>query len=378
MRVLFVDDEERVLEGLERALSGVVDDDCELAFAGSGAEALDLLAAEPFDVVVTDMRMPVMDGAALLERVHALHPDTVRLILSGQMEAEAALRASRHAHQFLAKPSNAETIYALVRSTSRLRELMDSKVFRRAVGRVDQLPRIPEVYQALRVELDKPETALRRVAEIIERDPALVATLLKLASSAFFAGQRRVSSLMDAVTRLGIGMIQGVALATALDTDDRSLDRFELRHLHDRSLVVAMTARMLAPVPAVGDVAFTAALLADTGTIVLARGVPDECAPVWERAAAEGRPHHELERELWGVDHAAAGAYLLALWGLPDAIVEAVARHHAPAGIGGWQPASAAVRVATAVVAGEVPDVGLVAMLGAEGRLAAMQQGTTS
>jgi HD-like signal output (HDOD) protein len=370
MKVLFVDDEERVLEGLERALSGVVDDDCELAFAGSGAEALDMLASDAFDVIVTDMRMPVMDGAALLERVHALHPDTVRLILSGQMEADAALRAATHAHQFLAKPSSAEAIYALVRSTTRLREMMASPVFRRAVGRVDQLPALPEVYRALQAELARPETALRRVAEIIEHDPALVAKLLKLASSAFFAGQRRCTSLMDAVTRLGVGVIEGLALGTVLEPEDRALARFGLRHLHDHSLEVAMTARTLAP--AIADVAFTAALLADTGMLVLARGAPDECAPVWDRAAAQKRPREELEREMWGADHAAVGAYLLALWGLPASIVEAVARHHAPADIGGWEPASAAVRVATAVVAGEAPDARLVALLAAEDRLAAM------
>ncbi len=367
MRVLFVDDEERVLEGLERALMGVIDDDCELAFAGSGSEALELLAAEPFDVVVTDMRMPVMDGAALLQHVHAQHPDTVRLILSGQMEADAALRASTYAHQFLSKPSSAESIYALLRSTNRLRTLMASKVFRGAVGRVDQLPPLPEVYRALQAELERPEVALRRVASVIERDPALVAKLLKIANSAFFAGPRKITSLNDAVTRLGVGVIQGLALATVFDREDRRVERAGLGHLHDHSLEVATLARTLAP--SIGDAAFTAALLADTGKLVLGLGVPDDCAAVWERAAAEGRPSHEAEREAWGVDHPAVGAYLLALWGLPEEIVDAVARHHEPIGTGAWSPVGAAVRLATAIVDGEGPDDHLIALLGAEGRV---------
>jgi HD-like signal output (HDOD) protein/CheY-like chemotaxis protein len=368
VRVLFVDDEERVLEGLERALMGVIDDDCELAFASSGGEALELLAAEPFDVVVTDMRMPVMDGAALLQRVHALHPDTVRLILSGQMEAEAALRASTHAHQFLSKPSTAESIYALLRSTNRLRTLMASKVFRGAVGRVDQLPPLPEVYRVLQVELERPEVALRRVATVIERDPALVAKLLKIANSAFFGGPRKITSLNDAVTRLGVGVIQGLALATVFDQQDRRVERAGLGQLHDHSLEVAMVARTIAP--SLGDVSFTAALLADTGKLVLGLGVPDDCTAVWDRATAEGRPSHEAERAAWGVDHPAIGAYLLALWGLPEEIVDAVARHHDPADTGPWLPASAAVRIATAIVDGEAPDERLIAALGAEERVA--------
>jgi HD-like signal output (HDOD) protein/CheY-like chemotaxis protein len=369
VRVLFVDDEERVLEGLERALMGVIDDDCELVFASSGGAALELLAAEPFDVVVTDMRMPVMDGAVLLQRVHALHPDTVRLILSGQMEAEAALRASTHAHQVLSKPSTAESIYALLRSTNRLRTLMASKVFRCAVGRVDQLPPLPEVYRALRVELDRPEVSLRRVASVIEHDPALVAKLLKIANSAFFAGPRKITSLNDAVTRLGVGVIQGLALATVFDQTDRRLERAGLGHLHDHSLEVAVLARAIAP-PAIADVAFTSSLLADTGKLVLGLGVPEDCTAVWERAAAEGRPSHEAERDAWGVDHPAVGAYLLALWGLPEEIVDAVGRHHETVDAAPWSPAAAAVRIATAIVDREPPDERLVASIGAEARLA--------
>lgn len=377
MRVLFVDDEERVLEGLERALMGVVDDDCELAFASSGAQALELLAAEPFDVVVTDMRMPVMDGAALLERVYALHPDTVRLILSGQMEPEAALRASTHAHQFLSKPSTAESIYALLRSTDRLRGLMSSKVFRGAVGRVDQLPPLPEVYRALQAELERPEVAMRRISAIIERDPGFVAKLLKMANSAFFAGPRKITSLGDAVTRLGVGVIQALALAMVFDSPQGSsaLGRHDLRKLQDHSLEVAMMARRLAP--AQGDTVFTAALLAECGALVLALGVPEDTVALWTKADAEGRPRHEAEREAWGVDHAAIGAYLLSLWGLPESIVEAVARHHAVSGESGWQPTSAAVRVATALVDGEVPEPALVALIGAEERISALQTGAS-
>lgn len=368
MRVLFVDDEERVLEGLERALMGVVDDDCELAFATSGGEALQLLAAEPFDVVVTDMRMPVMDGAALLQRVHAEHPDTVRLILSGQMEAESALQASVYAHQFLSKPSSAESIYAVLRTTNRLRTLMSSKIFRDAVGRVDQLPPMPQVYRALQSELERPEVAMRRVAAVVERDPALVAKLLKIANSAFFSGTRKVTSLADAVTRLGVGVIQGLALATVFDGSERRLERAGVARLHDHSLEVAMLARTFVPKSA--EIAFTAGLLADTGKLVLGLGVPEDCLQVWRKAESNGRPSHEAEREAWGVDHAAVGAYLLALWGLPEEIVDAVARHHDD-GPGPWSPVSSAVRIAIAIVDGETPDAVLVAALGAEERVAA-------
>jgi CheY-like chemotaxis protein len=78
----------------------------EMAFANSGAEALALLASRPFDVVVTDMRMPAMDGAELLRRVREQYPDVIRIVLSGYFETEAALRAVGVAHQFLANPAS--------------------------------------------------------------------------------------------------------------------------------------------------------------------------------------------------------------------------------------------------------------------------------
>ena len=99
-KVLFVDDEANVLSGLRRMLRSqrqVWD----MQFANGGAAALELMANQSFDVVVSDMRMPGVDGAELLNRVNDLFPDTVRLVLSGQSEHEKIFRAIGPAHQFL-------------------------------------------------------------------------------------------------------------------------------------------------------------------------------------------------------------------------------------------------------------------------------------
>jgi YesN/AraC family two-component response regulator len=86
-RILFVDDEPRVLQGIQRGLRGMRAE-WETEFANSGAEALETMAQAPFDVVITDMRMPGMDGAQLLDLVKARFPRTVRIILSGQSDRE--------------------------------------------------------------------------------------------------------------------------------------------------------------------------------------------------------------------------------------------------------------------------------------------------
>ncbi|HEX3853723.1 MAG TPA: HD domain-containing phosphohydrolase, partial [Polyangiaceae bacterium] len=102
-RVLCVDDEPKVLEGIGRLLHRK----CTLSTAGGGEEALGLLAGqEPFDVIVSDMRMPGMNGATLLAECRRRAPDTVRMLLTGQSDLESAISAVNDGHvfRFLTKP----------------------------------------------------------------------------------------------------------------------------------------------------------------------------------------------------------------------------------------------------------------------------------
>lgn len=114
-RVLLVDDEPLVLEGLKRQLRKKVD----IETATSGREALAIIErSEPFAVVVSDMRMPEMNGSQLLERVRKQSPDTVRMILSGQAEIESTIAAVNlgQIFRFLTKPCSTEALIAALDS----------------------------------------------------------------------------------------------------------------------------------------------------------------------------------------------------------------------------------------------------------------------
>jgi CheY-like chemotaxis protein len=113
MRILFVDDEPRVLDGLHRMLRSRRRE-WDLHFALSGDEALERLAALPFDVIVSDMRMPRMDGAALLTIVRETFPDVIRIVLTGHTELERALQIAPVAHQFLTKPCDPLTLQSAI------------------------------------------------------------------------------------------------------------------------------------------------------------------------------------------------------------------------------------------------------------------------
>ena len=138
-RILFVDGEPQFLLGLQRLLRPQKDE-WELAFAPSGKTALALMEALPFDVVVSGMRMAGMDGAALLARVVEAHPEVVRIILLDQTELSAALRVVPIAHQFLAKPCNAEMLRVAIERACHLKALLHDESIRSIVGGLAELP----------------------------------------------------------------------------------------------------------------------------------------------------------------------------------------------------------------------------------------------
>src|SRR6185503_6348950 len=111
--ILFVDDEAAILA----SLSNLLRKDrhrWELVFANGGQEAARLLSERTFDVIVTDMRMPNLDGAELLELVRKRSPRTVRIMLSGHAESEGVMRALPLVHQFVSKPCDIKTLRGLI------------------------------------------------------------------------------------------------------------------------------------------------------------------------------------------------------------------------------------------------------------------------
>lgn len=109
LKILFVDDEQKILDGLRRTLRPLRQE-WTPTFANGAAEALHLLETENFDVVVTDMRMPGMDGLELLQQVTTRFPHLLRIVLSGQSELESFVRSSGAAHQYLTKPCSLDEL----------------------------------------------------------------------------------------------------------------------------------------------------------------------------------------------------------------------------------------------------------------------------
>lgn len=330
-RILFVDDEPNVLSGL-RNLLRKQRHQWDMLFATSGPAALEELAQGPVDVIVSDMRMPGMDGAALLTRVRDLYPQTARIVLSGHAERDAIARVVSVAHQFLSKPADAGTVQAVIERTCQFQSLMHDEGIRRVVGTLDRLPSLPEVYWELVRATENPDTGLSDIARIVERDPAMSVKVLQLVNSAYFGLAQKTDSIARAVTYLGIENLKGLLVAVhVFGADDGAhVEGLSPLALRDESLMTATLARQIVKDPTLADAAFTAGIVHDVGQLVLGRVQDKRYGDVLRHARDSGEPLAVVERREIGVTHGIVGAYLLGVWGLPYLLAETVAFHDIP------------------------------------------------
>jgi HD-like signal output (HDOD) protein/CheY-like chemotaxis protein len=336
IRVLFVDDEPRVLEGLKRMLRPKRNE-WQMTFVGSAQAALDALRAEPCEVVVTDMRMPGMSGAELLEVVQRDYPDTIRLILSGQAETESVMKALGVSHQFLSKPCDADILQGTIARAFTLRDLAGNPAVKTLVARINKLPTLPATYQKLVDCLKSPNADMDDVAKIISMDPSMSARLLKVVNSAYFGLAKPVADVARAGNLLGLDRIMALVLGQGIFTGAEmpQVRGFSLEELWAHSVATATAAHRIAIDDGLNKdlvaAAFLAGMLHDIGKLVLAMGMPAEYGRVLE--LARGRPGSEREIETLELQaaHTDVGAYLVGLWGLPNTIAEAIAFHEDPA-----------------------------------------------
>jgi putative nucleotidyltransferase with HDIG domain len=331
-RILFVDDEPKILEALQRTLRAQRHE-WEVSFAPGGEAALTMLAAAPFDVVVSDMRMPGMDGAALLEIVRQQYPSILRMILSGYTQMEASLRAVPVAHQFLLKPCDPDTLRAAIDRATSLVEVLNSKMMASLVGSMQELPSLPRTYMELRKALADPETSIDRLVRIVEQDLAISAKILQLVNSAFFGLTREISDVKMAVNYLGVNILQNLVVsveAFRMFQPKKPIPGFSIEELYAHSQLTARIAAHFSSGRKLPSAVVVAALLHDVGKLVIAERAPDHFARAVSGAREEQKPLFAIEEELIGISHAEVGAYLLSLWGLPYPVIEAVAHHHHP------------------------------------------------
>ena len=337
LRILFVDDEQKILDGLKRTLRPLRHE-WSHEFAHGGAEALQALDKGAFDVVVTDVRMPAMDGMELLKQVKARHPHLLRVILSGQSEQESLIKSSGVSHQYLTKPCSLEELKAAVERAFSLKRLLSDPLSIELACKVEVIPTISPVYWELERLLQSPLTCAEEIGSVIARDMGLCAKTLQAANSGCFARLQFISDPMDAAGLLGFSTLQGL-----LRTDrgfqefkPREGASFDMDRLWRHSLQCSFMAQEMAGTldgadEEVQTQAGMAGLLHDVGQLIMACSLPEQYQSAAKLSEEEGLSDVEAERRVFQTSHAELGAYVMTLWNIPDPIVEAIAYHHDPA-----------------------------------------------
>ncbi|MCA9749966.1 MAG: HDOD domain-containing protein, partial [Romboutsia sp.] len=327
-KILIVDDEELVLAGLRRGLRNY-NNYCDFTFAQSGSEALNILDKDKFDVIISDMQMPQMDGAELLHKIRNSYPEMIRIILSGEASKSHIMRCVMLAHKYLAKPCRPDIIYQSIDKSLKFKSIIDQQ-YKGLISEITTLPSLPKIYKNVIDLLEKPGVSLTEVANVIEQDLAMSLKILQIINSAFFSLPRKINSLVDAISLLGLDVLMGLILHTSLfqAINQNLVIEFKLEKLTKHSFKIAKLCEDITKILNLSNEdtsdAYIAGMLHQIGTILFIHIAPEKYRSVMQEYNTNKQSLFEIEQKHLKQTHAELGAYLLALWGLPPAIVEAI------------------------------------------------------
>ncbi|MFT4585695.1 MAG: HD-like signal output (HDOD) protein [Gammaproteobacteria bacterium] len=333
--VMLVDDDRVVLSTLRRELTEL-GNRYVFIFCDSAAEALERLQERPVDMLISDLSMPQMGGSELLSVVSKKYPQTIRAIVAETTDLEAALRSIKHAHQFFTKPIAGQELVRRIEQAFEWHDTLHNGEVAKLVNSLEKLPALPRVYQDMMTEMQQQNASMRKVAEIIEQDGGIAAKILQLINSAYFGIGRDVTSIFETANLLGFDILQALVLSSSLAGQfPPDIDRYEdseklWAHGFETARLSKALAKRLTNRSSLADTAYCAGLLHDIGRLILATNYRQDYADVrdWARTHKVQLPLVEIAH--FGCNHGDVAAYLLGVWGLPYALVQAVAHHHDP------------------------------------------------
>ena len=337
-KIIFVDDDQKVIQKLKKQLYPMRLE-WDMKFAGSGKDALEFMESSSYDVVVSDMHMPEMDGVKLFDIVMDRFPGTVRIMHSDNSDRAMAMESVKCTHQFLMKPCGAEIMKYTIERTCKLQDLLKNEVLIETVTGINNLPSLPRLYGLITKEMHSPEPCFTKVGSLISRDVSLTAKILQLVNSAYFGLPQKIIDPQQATIYLGLEVVKALVLSNHVFssfTREAELLGFGMAEMWSHSLKVGMLAGEIARVETaeekVIEEALVAGVLHDIGKLILLR-VPGQYKKVMNFVEYTDSDLVDAEYAVLKTSHAEMGAYLLGLWGIPDSVVEILAFHHEPSAL---------------------------------------------
>jgi HD-like signal output (HDOD) protein len=331
-KILIVDDEVQILKSLSRAF---FDTDYEIMTAESGSTALELLESTEVDLVISDMRMPLMDGYELLSRVKERYPNIIRIILSGYAEEATIFKAILHnvAKFYILKPWNNDKLLQYISQIFETEELLKSKDLLLLINNIEKLPTIETSYQRILNMIEKDEDT-GFISSEIEKDFAISTKLLQIANSAYYGVQ--TGSVKHATVYLGLQNLKSLIYSTSIISAFRCTSMKDQQCVKDLWIHALLTNKILHYIYEVflgkklPEAASSAGLLHNIGALLLMQNYFAEYVSMISEARIECINLLGLEKDAFQITHQEAGGYLVSWWELPFPIVEAALFHHRP------------------------------------------------
>ncbi len=330
-KILFVDDELQILKSLNRLF---MDTQYELFTAESGKMALEILATEKIDMIITDMRMPEMDGCQLLERVKKLYPNSLRIILSGYTDKNTILEALKNntAKLYILKPWENDKLLLLVDQLFETENLLRDSELLGLINRIDELPTLKNSYCQIMDLVDR-DADLVEISNAIEKDQSMATKILHIINSAFY--EVKTGSVKHAITYLGLSNIRNILFPTAI-IDSFTMSgiygtRLELLWNHSflcSKIVTIIYQKLLRK--KLSEHEISAGLLHNIGIVLLLKLYPEKYIEIFYKIEQAKKSSLEIEQEILHVTHQQTGGYLLRWWELPHPIIESALYHHTP------------------------------------------------
>lgn len=305
-------------------------------------DALALLPDHDFAVVIADFSLPDMNGVELLDQYMQRQPAAYRVILSDIADTESTVKCVGKAHYHILKPFGIQTLMNAIDQAFAHEVWKPSPAVNALIAQMRQVPSPPSTYFKIVKEIQSPYASVEKIAAFIAEDPAVTAKVLQLANSAVFGLELQVSQPLEAIAYIGLETTKALVLLahTVNAFDIKQLGGYSVEALWTHSVCTGRIAQQIALLEKGGlemaEQSFAAGLLHDIGKLVYCANLPGLFAKTIALAREEHSNFWEAEAQLFpNAGHAELGAAILAIWGLPRPIIEAVALHHYPRRLGG-------------------------------------------
>ena len=330
--ILFVDDE---LQTLRSIIELFMDTEYEVITANSGREALNILENKKVDVIVSDMKMPKMNGYELLSQVKKRFPHIVRIILSELAEERIVFDALQKniAKLHILKPWENNVIVETIEKVFQIEYVLkDNKNVLKLINNAEELPTIKMSYQKI-ISVIENDEEIYKIVDAIECDNSIVIKLLHIVNSSYYA--IKTGSIKRAVAYLGLDNIKNIVIASAFidgltfnSKDNERLEKlWEHAFISNRIISIVYNEFLNTKIP---EAEMNAGLLSNVGIIFMIHSFHDKYMEIFDEAEIQHISIIDLENKAFGTNHQEIGGYLLQWWDIPLPIVEASLYHHNP------------------------------------------------